>query len=153
MLSLKYNKLFTSCNFKYNKFFKDLFIYFQREGKGGREREKNINVQLPLTCSLLRTWPTTQACALTGNRSSNPVVHRLVWLHPLSHTSQGSNKIILIKLPFLDFTNLYTLGSINFTKLLYSSKKIIDIPFYMRNVLVKNGLLVPLNSIMKTELQ
>ena len=31
---------------------------------------------------------TTQACALTGNGTSDPLVHRPV-LSPLSHTSQG----------------------------------------------------------------
>ena len=73
---------------------KILFIYFQREGREG-ERERNINVWLPLMCPLpppppppLGTWPTTQACALTGNRTGNPLVWRPV-LNPLSHTSQG----------------------------------------------------------------
>ena len=37
---------------------------------------------------LLGTWPTTQACALTGNRTSYPLVCSLA-LNPLSHTSQG----------------------------------------------------------------
>ena len=32
-----------------------------------KEREKNINVWLPLTHPLLGAWPRTQACALTGN--------------------------------------------------------------------------------------
>ena len=35
----------------------------------------------------LETWPTTQACALTGNQTSDPLVCRLA-LNPLSHTSQ-----------------------------------------------------------------
>ena len=43
---------------------------------------------LPLARPLLGTWPATQACALTRNRTSNPWVSRLA-LHPLSHTSQG----------------------------------------------------------------
>ena len=43
---------------------------------------------LPLTCPLLGTWPATQACALTGNRTTNPLVHRPVH-NRLSHTSQG----------------------------------------------------------------
>ena len=34
------------------------------------------------------TWPTTQACALTGNRTHDLPVCRLA-LNPLSHTSQG----------------------------------------------------------------
>ena len=37
---------------------------------------------------LVGTWPTTQACALTGNRTSDPLVCRLA-LNPLSYTSQG----------------------------------------------------------------
>ena len=35
------------------------------------------------------TQPATQACALTGNRTHDPLVHRLA-LNPLSHASQGS---------------------------------------------------------------
>ena len=65
-----------------------LFIDFQREGKGRRKNERNINVWLPLMCSLLETCPTTQACSLTGNQTGDPLVHRLA-LNPLSHTSQG----------------------------------------------------------------
>ena len=64
------------------------FIYFFREGKGGRKRERNINVWLLLSRPLLGTWPVTQACALTGNRTSDPLICRLA-LNPLSHTSQG----------------------------------------------------------------
>ena len=50
-------------------FFKD-FIYLILERGEGREkeRERNIHVWLPLTCPQLGTWPTTQACALTGNQ-------------------------------------------------------------------------------------
>ena len=73
---------------------KRLFIYFQREGEGGRNRgretsmyERNIN-WLALACPLLGTWPATQACALTRNRTGDLSVCRLA-LSPLSHTSQG----------------------------------------------------------------
>ena len=52
------------------------------------EREKNINVWLPLVHSLLGTWPTAQACALTGNQTGDPLLCSLA-LNPLSHTSQG----------------------------------------------------------------
>ena len=51
--------------------------------------ERSINVWLPLTCSLLGTWPATQACALTGNLTSDPLLPRLA-LNALSHTSQCS---------------------------------------------------------------
>ena len=44
---------------------------------------------LPLMHPLLGTWPRTQACALTGNRTGNPLVPRPA-LNPLSHTSQGN---------------------------------------------------------------
>ena len=39
-----------------------LFIFRQKERRD-KERERNINVWLPLACPLLGTWPATQACA------------------------------------------------------------------------------------------
>ena len=63
-----------------------LFI-FREKGMEG-EREGNINVWLPLEHPLLRTWPTTQACALTGNQTGDPLVCGLS-ISPLNHTSQG----------------------------------------------------------------
>ena len=70
-------------------FLKILLINFfgEREREGEREGEK-LNVWLPLMCPQLGTWPTTQAWALTGNRTFNPLVRRPA-LSPLSHTSQG----------------------------------------------------------------
>ena len=56
-------------------------------------RERNINVWLPLEHPLLGTWPATQACALTGNRTGDPLVRRPV-LNPLSYTGQGARAII-----------------------------------------------------------
>ena len=82
--------------------FKKYFIYlFLDRGEGKEnERERNIHVWLPLAHPPRGgpTWPATQACALTGNRTSVPLVHRLM-LNPLSHTSQGSETLIkLLKL-------------------------------------------------------
>ena len=58
-----------------------LFIYFLERGEGKeKEREKNRNVWLPLTCP--------QACALTGNGTGDHLVRRLA-LNALSYTSQG----------------------------------------------------------------
>ena len=54
-----------------------------------KERERNINVWLPLMCPRLGIWPATQVCVLTGNRTGHPLACRLV-LSPLNHTSQGS---------------------------------------------------------------
>ena len=36
----------------------------------------NSNVWLPLTHPVLGNWPATHACALTGSRTGNPLVHR-----------------------------------------------------------------------------
>ena len=71
-------------------FFKKRFylFIFRERGREGERRERNISVWLPLVCPLLGTWPTTQACAPTGDRTGDPLVHRPV-LNPLSHTSQS----------------------------------------------------------------
>ena len=68
------------------------FIYFYRQGKE-KERERNINVWLSLAWPPLWTWPATQACALTGNRTSNPLVRRPAF-NSLSYTSQGCIRIL-----------------------------------------------------------
>ena len=75
-------------------FFILLFIFRQRGREG--EQERNINVWLPLVCPLLATWPAAQACALTGNRTGDPLVRRLV-LSPLSHTGLGYFFVYFIK--------------------------------------------------------
>ena len=43
---------------------------------------------LPVMCPLMGTWPATQVCALTGNRTSDPLLHRPA-LNPLSCTGQA----------------------------------------------------------------
>ena len=48
---------------------------------------------VPLARPLLGTWPATQACALTGNQTSDPLVHRPA-LSPLSHTSRGQEAFL-----------------------------------------------------------
>ena len=69
-----------------------LFVFRERgrEGKRGegKEKEKNINVWLPLKRAPLGTWPATQAGALAGNWTGDPLVCRTL-LCPLSHISQG----------------------------------------------------------------
>ena len=55
-----------------------------------KERERNINVWLPLPCPLLGTWLAIQASALTGNRTTDPLVFRPV-LNLLSYTIQGQD--------------------------------------------------------------
>ena len=64
------------------------FIYFQRGEGREKEKERSISVWVLLECPPLRTWPATQACVLSGNRTGHPLVRRPAF-HPLSHTSQG----------------------------------------------------------------
>ena len=52
-------------------FFKKKILFIFRERGREKERERNISVWLPLLCPLLGTWPATQACALTGNRTGD----------------------------------------------------------------------------------
>ena len=56
------------------EFHLEFFLLISRER--GREGE-NLNVWFSLTCPLLGTWPTTQACAPTGNQTRDPLVRRL----------------------------------------------------------------------------
>ena len=74
---------------KQGNFFKNFIYLFlgRREGRE-KEREKNINVWLPLACPMLGTWPATQACTLTRDWTCDPLVHSPV-LNPLSYSSQG----------------------------------------------------------------
>ena len=68
-----------------------LFIYLFLERGERREKEEERRQYMAASCvpSTLGTWPTTQACGLTRNGTSDPLVHRLT-LNPLSHTSQGT---------------------------------------------------------------
>ena len=75
-----------------------LFIFQRGEGKE-KERERNISVGLPLACCLLGTWPETQACALTGNRTGDPLISRLTLKSTEAHQPGHQN--------ILEYTNLY----------------------------------------------
>ena len=70
-------------------FFKDfIYLFLERGERREKGRERNINVWLPLAHPLPETWPATQAYALTGNQTSDPLVCRPA-LNSLSHISQG----------------------------------------------------------------
>ena len=87
----RYHHITTALFFNVGIYFKDVIYLFLERGKGKeKERERNIYVWLPLAHPQLGTWPATQACALTGNRTGDPLVRRLA-LNPLNHTSQGSS--------------------------------------------------------------
>ena len=55
---------------------KIFFIYLPLEGKGERERKRNIYMWLSLACPSLGTWPAAQALALTRNQTSDPLLLR-----------------------------------------------------------------------------
>ena len=71
-----------------------LFSFRQRGREGEREEKKYQCVVASCTPHNGEPDPTTQACALTGNQTGNPLVCRLV-LNPLSHTSQGHKQLFL----------------------------------------------------------
>ena len=62
------------------------YLFLDRAAGRQKEKKRNINVWLPFVSPLLGTWPTTQACDLTGNRTSDPLLCRPA-LNPLSHNS------------------------------------------------------------------
>ena len=96
-----YQFLRTICYMYYLHIFKRIFlVYFSREGKvGTKGREtamcKRYMNWLPLAHPQSGTGPTIQACALTRNKTSSPLVHRLA-LNPLSFYTQST-----FILPFL----------------------------------------------------
>ena len=70
-----------------------IYLILERGERREKERERNINLRdTSISClsyaPKLGTWPATQACVLTGNWTSDLLVHKPV-LNPLSHTSQG----------------------------------------------------------------
>ena len=66
-----------------------MYLFLERGGGREKERDRNINVWLPLVvCTPSGELATTQACVLTGNRTSNPLLHSPA-LNPLSHTARA----------------------------------------------------------------
>ena len=78
-------------------FLKRFYLFIFREEKGGRKKERETSL-----CGCLLSAPyqgpgLQQACALSGNRTHDPLVRRLPF-NPLSHTSQGPIKMYLASL-------------------------------------------------------
>ena len=70
--------------------------------------KRNIDLSHPS----LRTWPTTQAYALTGNRTDDLLVHCLA-VKPLSHTSQGICGLFFLILILQKFVSSYSFYAFN----------------------------------------
>ena len=69
-------------------FFKRFYLFIFRGEEKEKERVRNSNEWLTLTCPAPGTCFTTQACGLARDPTSNLLLHRPA-LNPLSHTSQG----------------------------------------------------------------
>ena len=63
-------------------------MFREKRWEGEREGEKHQCVVASQAPPPLGTWPATQARALTGNQTGDPLVYRPAF-NPLSHTSQG----------------------------------------------------------------
>ena len=85
-------------------FFKILFIYFLDRGEGReREKKRNINVWVPLVHPSLGTWPATQACALTGNRTRKRLLYGRT-PNQLSYRGQGGPLVFVYSCALLHYT-------------------------------------------------
>ena len=82
-------------------FLKDFIYLFLETGEGReKERQKHLCERETFACCLLHVLAlgpglATQACALTGNQTDDPLVRRLA-LSPLSHTSQGKVFFLIV---------------------------------------------------------
>ena len=64
-----------------------------------------------LSCApYLGTWPATQACAVTGNRTHSLLLFGMMLNH-VSHASQGSSELSLYGVPTIQTLNLWDWSS------------------------------------------
>ena len=69
-------------------FKKRFLLIFRERGREGERKGEKHQCVVVFCAPLLGTWTTTQACALTGNQTADPLVCRSLFI-PLSCTSQG----------------------------------------------------------------
>ena len=90
-------------------FKKNIYLFLERGEGREKEKERNINVWLPLMHPLLGNWATTQACALTGNRTGDPLLRSLM-LNSLSHTSQSPWMVFMTMINHTWWHEVWTTG-------------------------------------------
>ena len=96
-----------------------------------RETARYVDLLL-LASPPLGTWPATQACALTGNRTGNPLVHRPM-LNPLNYTSQGKPNILIQK---LNTETFFTPGRYFKRHKSQTKAQVMDVLFYFINFIL-----------------
>ena len=97
---------FNHYKFSFFLFFKDcIYLLLERGREREREGEKHQCVVASWASPTGETRPATQACALTGNQTGNPLACRPA-LNPLRHTSQGYKFSFVNVLP-LSFVHLF----------------------------------------------
>ena len=57
-------------------YFWRFYLFIFRGERREKHRERNFNEWLSLALPLLGTWPATEACALSRNQNSEPLLHR-----------------------------------------------------------------------------
>ena len=67
--------------FIYFYFLKDFIYIFLERGREGESERGKYQCVVVFMWPPLRTRPTTQACALTGNQTSDPLVCSLCSIH------------------------------------------------------------------------
>ena len=75
--------------FIFYKFLKDFIYLFLKRGREGKREGEKHQCMVASHTSPLGTWSATQACALTGNWTGDPLVCR-PGLNTLNDTSLGS---------------------------------------------------------------
>ena len=79
--------------------FKDFYLFIYRERERGGEREGAIyQCVVASQHPILGAWPATQACAMTGNRTGDPLV-----LSPCSILHQSGQRPCYIHIYFYTF--------------------------------------------------
>ena len=86
---IRENTIILNMNFLNFSFFLRFYLFnFRQRGKEGERKGEKHKCVVASCAPPTGDLTHTQAYSLTGNQTSDPLVHKLA-LNPLSHTSQG----------------------------------------------------------------